>query len=90
MTYHVCSTFPPGGVIDKQVLWPSSKISGLGHYSLLHGLHPIDDDSWFGTNVQTVDISIRLPQLGENKITCQCLKYTVYTYITYLQMDITL
>lgn len=80
MTYHVCSTFLLGGLIDKQVLWPSSKITALGHYSLLHGLHPIDDYGWSGTNVQTVDIAIRLPQLGENMITCQCLKYTVYIY----------
>lgn len=75
MTHHVCPTSPVGGVIDKQVLGSSSKISSLRHHSLLHGLQTIDEYSWFGTNVQTVDISISLPQLRENTTACQFLKY---------------
>lgn len=62
----MCSTFPLGGVIDKQVLGSSGKLSG--HESLLHGLIPIDDNSWLGTDVQTVDISVNLPQLGKENM----------------------
>lgn len=62
MTRHFGRTFL-GEVSNKDVLGSSSKISSLGHHSLLHGLHPIDDDGWFGSNEQSVDVAIAFPQL---------------------------
>lgn len=71
--YHVidniCSTFTLGDIINKQVLRSSSKITSLGHHGLLYGIHPIDDYCWFRANKDTVDVSIRLPQLGGKAIT---------------------
>ena len=75
LTVHVSPTFPLGGIIDIQVLGSSSKISSFSHHRLLHDFQSIDDYSWFSADVQTVDISVSLPQLRQNNMACQFLKY---------------
>lgn len=78
LIYVICLvffTFPLGEVIEKQVLGTSREITGLGHQSLFNGVESIYEYKWFGTKEQTVNISIRLPQLRENKINCHCYQH---------------
>lgn len=67
MTPHLCLT-ATGDVIGKNVMGSSSEIYRLRHHGLLHGLQPIDDYSQVGSQEETVNVSVALPQLGKSTV----------------------
>lgn len=66
MLQNTDNTFAVINGSKKSVLRPSSKIGSFDHHRLPHGLKPIDDNNWFQTKKQAVDISIWLSELKEN------------------------